>query len=123
MTAPCAKTWAGSAGSSAKCWPSSTGDDFLDTVERLRTTAIRLRANGSAAHELAQELAGTGPGVSPIDSTRAFATYFRVVNIAERVHRIRRRREYERARANSSSPMACTTHCCACAMPASGWTN
>ncbi|HEX3125389.1 MAG TPA: phosphoenolpyruvate carboxylase, partial [Rhodanobacteraceae bacterium] len=74
------------------------GDDFLGTVERLRTTAIRLRANGTPPTELAQELAGTGPAFAD-RLTRAFATYFRVVNIAERVHRIRRRREYERARA------------------------
>jgi len=74
------------------------GADFLDTIERLRMTAIRLRATDAPPTELARELAGTAPAFAD-RLTRAFATYFRVVNIAERVHRIRRRREYERARA------------------------
>jgi len=74
------------------------GPEFLATIERLRTTAIRLRATGADATELAQQLTGLEPELAD-RLTRAFAAYFRVVNIAERVHRIRRRREYERARA------------------------
>jgi len=72
------------------------GADFLATIERLRTTAIRLRATGAEPTELAEQLTGLEPALAD-RLTRAFAAYFRVVNIAERVHRIRRRREYERA--------------------------
>jgi len=72
------------------------GDEFLATVERLRTTAIQLRASEAGPEPLAAELAGLAPADAD-RLTRAFSTYFRVVNIAERVHRIRRRRNYERA--------------------------
>jgi len=72
------------------------GTDFLATVENLRTSAIALRASNAAPDALAHALAGLEPAFAD-RLTRAFSTYFRVVNIAERVHRIRRRRDYERA--------------------------
>jgi phosphoenolpyruvate carboxylase len=72
------------------------GSEFFDTVERLRTTAIELRAANAGPTELSRQLVGLDHGVAD-RLTRAFSTYFRVVNIAERVHRIRRRRDYERA--------------------------
>jgi phosphoenolpyruvate carboxylase len=72
------------------------GAAFLATVENLRTTAIALRASDAPPATLAQALAGLEPAFAE-RLTRAFSTYFRVVNIAERVHRIRRRRDYERA--------------------------
>ena len=40
------------------------GADFLDTIERLRMTAIRLRATDAPPTELARELAGTAPARS-----------------------------------------------------------
>ena len=70
--------------------------DFLAHVERVRTTAIARRQSG----EPPQSLAGLLDGQSPAQAEsliRAFSTYFQVVNIAERVHRIRRRRDYQRA--------------------------
>ncbi|HSX65581.1 MAG TPA: phosphoenolpyruvate carboxylase, partial [Pseudoxanthomonas sp.] len=73
---------------------------FLEEVERVRTTAIARRQTDAPP----QSLAGLLAGLSPQDAEsliRAFSTYFQVVNIAERVHRIRRRRDYQRA---SSKP-------------------
>jgi phosphoenolpyruvate carboxylase len=72
------------------------GSEFFDAVERLRTTAIALRTSNADPAALAGELAGLDPAKAE-RLTRAFSTYFRVVNVAERVHRIRRRRDYERA--------------------------
>jgi phosphoenolpyruvate carboxylase len=66
-----------------------------DTVEGLRTSAIELRATEAGPARLVDQLAGLEPRMAD-RLTRAFSTYFRVVNIAERVHRIRRRRDYER---------------------------
>jgi phosphoenolpyruvate carboxylase len=68
---------------------------FLDEVERVRIAAIARRNEGASLAGLSAPLAG-------LDAThaealaRAFATYFNAVNIAERVHRIRRRRDYQR---------------------------
>ena len=68
---------------------------FLDEVERVRIAAIARRQEGAPLATLTAPLAG-------LDAThaealaRAFATYFNAVNIAERVHRIRRRRDYQR---------------------------
>ncbi|WP_296561368.1 phosphoenolpyruvate carboxylase [Rudaea sp.] len=76
------------------------GHAFFAKVEALRTTAIRLRSAGDSPEALASEVSGLAPQLAE-QLTRAFATYFQVVNIAERVHRIRRRRDYERASATA----------------------
>jgi phosphoenolpyruvate carboxylase len=68
---------------------------FLEEVERVRTAAIARRHEGAPLSLLAQLL--TGVDVAHAEAlARAFATYFQAVNIAERVHRIRRRRDYQR---------------------------
>lgn len=69
---------------------------FLDEVERIRTTAIARREEGSSPEPLVTLLAGREPRQAEA-LVRAFSTYFQVVNIAERVHRIRRRRDYQRS--------------------------
>jgi len=76
---------------------------FLDEVERVRTTAIARRQNGGSMESLAALLDGLEPAHAE-SLVRAFSTYFQVVNIAERVHRIRRRRDYQRAGTGRPQP-------------------
>lgn len=76
------------------------GAAFLDGVEAVRTTAIRRREGLASAQDLSALLSGL-PVTQAEALTRAFSTYFQAVNIAERVHRIRRRRDYEREQAGA----------------------
>ncbi|UJJ50457.1 phosphoenolpyruvate carboxylase [Rhodanobacter denitrificans] len=71
------------------------GDTFFARVEQVRTAAIRRRREGASVEELAASLAGLDADDAEA-LARAFATYFQAVNTAERVHRIRRRRDYQR---------------------------
>ncbi len=70
------------------------GDDFFRRVEAVRLAAIRRRESG-ATRDLQADLGGLEP-FEARELVRAFSTYFQMVNLAERVHRIRRGREYER---------------------------
>jgi len=70
------------------------GPDFLRRVELVRTSAIRRREQNAAPDLLIKQLEGLAVETAEA-LTRAFSTYFQAVNIAERVHRIRRRREYQ----------------------------
>jgi phosphoenolpyruvate carboxylase len=72
------------------------GGAFFDRVEEIRTAAIRRRVSGAPVDALATILAGSDPAMAGM-LARAFATWFQMVNIAERVHRIRRRRDYQRS--------------------------
>lgn len=76
---------------------------FLEEVERVRTTAIARRQNGGSMESLSALLDGLEPAHAEA-LVRAFSTYFQVVNIAERVHRIRRRRDYQRADTGKPQP-------------------
>lgn len=70
------------------------GDAFFDEVERIRIAAIQRRESNVGTDEMQRALSGVD--VAHANSlVRAFSTYFQAVNVAERVHRIRRRREYE----------------------------
>ena len=71
------------------------GPEFLAEVEKIRRAAIRRRETGAHIEELAASLAGSTQQRAG-ELVRAFATYFQAINLAERVHRIRRRRDYER---------------------------
>jgi phosphoenolpyruvate carboxylase len=71
------------------------GAAFFERVEQVRTAAIRRRREGASVDELAVSLAGLDAEHAEA-LARAFATYFQAVNTAERVHRIRRRRDYQR---------------------------
>jgi len=72
------------------------GQDFLAKIERIRIAAIRRREGNDDGAELFAELDGMD-ATSVEAVVRAFSTWFNVVNVAERVHRIRRRRDYQRA--------------------------
>ncbi|MEO8160085.1 MAG: phosphoenolpyruvate carboxylase [Arenimonas sp.] len=71
------------------------GQAFLSQVEAIRVAAIRRRENGEAIDVLAAELGGLALEQAEA-LVRAFALWFQAVNLAERVHRIRRRRDYEK---------------------------
>jgi len=69
---------------------------LLEHVESVRRMAIARREADAPIDALAQRLAEVSPqGADAL--VRAFAAYFGATNIAERVHRIRRRRDYQRA--------------------------
>jgi phosphoenolpyruvate carboxylase len=70
------------------------GEALFDLVEAARRAAIAHREGDSEAtgrlNDLIAELAPQTAG----DFIRAFSTYFQMVNTAEKIHRIRRRRAY-----------------------------
>ncbi len=70
------------------------GDVLFDLVEKDRRLSIRRRSGDKeAAAELSVQLRGRAPQVAR-DLARAFSMWVRAVNLAEKVHRIRRRRGY-----------------------------
>ena len=69
--------------------------ELLTQVESVRRAAIARREQGDSIDELAKRLAAV-PMEGADALVRAFAAYFGVVNLAERIHRIRRRRDYQR---------------------------
>jgi phosphoenolpyruvate carboxylase len=70
------------------------GEALFELVEKDRRLSIRRRAGDKeAAAELGIQLRGRSPQVAR-DLARAFSMWFRAVNLAEKVHRIRRRRGY-----------------------------
>ncbi len=73
------------------------GDELFEKVEGARVAAIRRREGEPQAERDLQTLVGA---LSPRDAgelVRGFATYFAVVNLAERINRIRRGRDHLRA--------------------------
>ena len=72
------------------------GEELFDMVETARLRSIRRReGNEKPGEELASLVADLDPGTAT-QLVRSFATYFQMVNTAEKVHRIRRRRDYLR---------------------------
>src|SRR5690606_6789975 len=69
---------------------------LLEQVEAVRRTAIARRENGEPVDALASELARVAPGNADA-LVRAFSAWFGAINLAERVHRIRRRRDHQRS--------------------------
>jgi phosphoenolpyruvate carboxylase len=70
------------------------GDEFFKLVEDDRVAAIQRREGDAAgAAELQRRTMGRSPSAAT-DLTRAFSIWFQAVNTAEKVHRVRRRRQY-----------------------------
>ncbi|HEV8381043.1 MAG TPA: phosphoenolpyruvate carboxylase [Gemmatimonadales bacterium] len=67
------------------------GEPFFQLVERARRASIA--SADTELHSLVRDL----PPRDAETLIRAFSTYFEVVNLAERIHRIRRRRDYLRS--------------------------
>ena len=71
-----------------------SGRELFDVVEGARLAARSRREGAAAAEQTLDELlTGLEPAFAA-EVARAFSAYFALVNMAERVHRIRRRREY-----------------------------
>lgn len=82
-----------------------SGNELLDIVEKIREMSKTLRAQ--FLPELFAEFKDTINSVNPDirqQVIRAFAIYFQLVNIAEQNHRIRRKRDYERASGETVQP-------------------
>jgi phosphoenolpyruvate carboxylase len=72
------------------------GEELFEFVENARRRSIRRREeNEKPGEELAQLVDDLDPETA-LQVIRSFSTYFQMVNTAEKVHRIRRRREYLR---------------------------
>jgi phosphoenolpyruvate carboxylase len=72
------------------------GEELFDFVENARRRSIRRREeNEKPGEELAKLVENLDPDLA-LQVIRSFSTYFQMVNTAEKVHRIRRRREYLR---------------------------
>lgn len=70
------------------------GPDLFELVENARLRSIRRREDNERPGEGLAELVSDLDLPLAMEVIRAFSTYFQMVNTAEKVHRIRRRREY-----------------------------
>lgn len=71
------------------------GEEIFDIEEKIRALTKEMRASYRKSQK--DDLVATIRSLSDNDLykvTRAFTVYFKLVNIAEQIHRIRRRREY-----------------------------
>ena len=71
------------------------GKHLFETVEASRHAAIRRREEDGPGDDLEDILRALEPAFAE-ELVRGFSTYFQVVNLAEKMHRIRRRRDYLR---------------------------
>ncbi len=72
------------------------GEELYEFVENARRRSIRRREGNEKPGEELAELFGHLELDFTLEVIRSFSTYFQMVNTAEKVHRIRRRREYLR---------------------------
>jgi phosphoenolpyruvate carboxylase len=72
------------------------GSELFELVENARLRAIRRREGNEKPGEELSTLVGKLDPDTASQLVRGFSTYFQMVNTAEKVHRIRRRRDYLR---------------------------
>jgi phosphoenolpyruvate carboxylase len=72
------------------------GEALFDLVEAARRASIAHREGEEGAFATMRTLLAALQPSTARDFIRAFSTYFQMVNMAEKVHRIRRRRAYLR---------------------------
>ncbi len=70
------------------------GESLFEFVETARLLAIRRREGNEDPYETLEDFFRELDLACGTEVIRAFSTYFQVTNTAEKVHRIRRRREY-----------------------------
>ncbi len=75
------------------------GPELLEQVEAIRTAAIAWRESDRADLGALERLLDSLDVESVRRIVKAFSTYLRLANLAEKTHRIRRRREYLKAQA------------------------
>ena len=73
------------------------GTSFFELLEEVRRCAIARREGEPERLRDLSALLGDLPVERALDLVRAFSSYFQLVNLAEQVHRIRRRREHQAA--------------------------
>jgi phosphoenolpyruvate carboxylase len=72
------------------------GEELFELVENARLRAIRRREGNEKPGEELADLVRDLDTATATQLIRSFSTYFQMVNTAEKVHRIRRRRDYLR---------------------------
>ena len=72
------------------------GEELFEFVEKARLRSIRRREENEKQGEELAKLVNNLDATLALQVIRSFSTYFQMVNTAEKVHRIRRRREYLR---------------------------
>ncbi len=72
------------------------GEALFERVETARLAAIQRREQAPEGQATLVKIVSSLRGEEAEELVRAFSTYFTVVNLAEQVHRIRRRRDYLR---------------------------
>jgi phosphoenolpyruvate carboxylase len=77
-----------------ECLVEQHGPEMLERVEMVRIAAIKMREGDHAGDESLDWMLGSLPVEELRRIVKAFSTYLGLANLAEKVHRIRRRRTY-----------------------------